>query len=199
GSEVNETQLGIDCRCLPHAGATVLPCIIVARPSVVADLAGAGNGEKGPDEVAVFRVIRFDAASSTVLATCKTDDYQTVVIKRCGRDRITLLPRLCLNGPNLLTRLFIQSHQPAIELSDINSALTYRQPAAGPTAADGGDLFIEVRLVFPVGLACFHTDGKDVVGSCDDIDEPVVNDGLRLTRVFCPTARTVQMRSPNCL
>ena len=197
--EVNQAQLRIHCRCLPHCGATVFPCIVVLRPGIMTNLARTRNRVEGPDQVSVLRIVGLDPASRTVLAAGKADDDQSVEVKGCGRNRVTVLPALRLNGPRRFARFLIQRHQAAVQLSHINLALTQREATARPAAADGGDGLVKVWLILPESLACLHANRENIVCSRDDIDDAFMNDGLSLAGILGVHARAVEARSPDSL
>src|SRR6185295_3295243 len=92
GREIQETELGIDGRRLPDRGAAVLPRVVVLRPRLVTRLAGTRNRVEGPDQTAVLRVVRLDAAARAAITAGKADDDATVDVQRRCRDREAVLP-----------------------------------------------------------------------------------------------------------
>src|SRR5215467_14758751 len=67
GSKIQEPKLRIDGRRVPDGCPAVLPEVVVLRPRLVAELTGTRDRVKGPDERAVLRVERLDAAANTAL------------------------------------------------------------------------------------------------------------------------------------
>src|SRR6185295_1923190 len=158
--------------------------LVVLRPRVVADLAGPRDRVERPDELAVARVERFDAAANAALAAGKSRVDEAVVVERRRRDRIAFLPALGLHGPRDLARALIERDELAVELADEDLAVAKAQPAARPAAADGCVRGIEIRAVLPEDLAAVDADRERVVRARDDIDDAVVDERLRFTRVL---------------
>ncbi len=99
GGEIQQTQLGIYCRCLPYGGAAVLPDRVVGTPGVVAKFTRAGDGVKSPLQRTVSGVEGFDSAAHAHFAAGKAGNHHAVVIERRCRDGETLLPLFSLDLP----------------------------------------------------------------------------------------------------
>src|SRR6188508_1276190 len=115
GREVDEPELGIDGRRIPHRGAAVHPDLVVLRPGIVAELARTRNRIERPKQLAVAGVVCFDAPAHPDLGTRKARDDHAVVIERRTRDGEALLPTLGLNRPNFVSRALIERNEPAVE------------------------------------------------------------------------------------
>ena len=100
GGEVEEAELGVDGRRLPHGAAAVLPDVVVLRPGLVAALARARDRVEGPEQLAVLRVVRLHAAAHAALRTREAADQHPVVVERRARDREAFLPALRLDRPD---------------------------------------------------------------------------------------------------
>ena len=68
--------------------------------------------------------------------TGESGDHEPVVVEWCTRDHVPLLPRLSLDGPHEVTALLIERDQLAVELTDVDAALTEPHTPARPSAAD---------------------------------------------------------------
>ena len=123
GGKEQESELGIDGRCLPHRRAAVLPDLVVLRPGFVARLAGARDRIERPLGCAVFRAERLHAAADAVLGAREARDHEAVVIKRSGRDAEPVLPALGLHGPRDLAGALIERDELAVELADEHLAV----------------------------------------------------------------------------
>ena len=197
--EVDEPELGIDGRRLPDGRAAVLPRVVVARPSVVAEFAGARDRIERPHELAVARVVRLHAAAARAVAAREARDHEPVVVERRGRDAEAVRVRLRLDRPHDLARRVIERDELAVELAGEHLALAERDAAAHPAAADDRDVRVEVRLVRPEDLARVGVEREHVVRARRDVDDAVVDDRLRLARVLAVRARAVQVRAPGGL
>ncbi len=159
GREIDETELEIDGRRLPDRSAAVLPGVVVLRPRIVTRLAGARNRVERPDEAAVLRVVRLEAAARAAIAASKADDDHACLerrgadVQRRGGNREVLLPALRLDRPRHLPALAIERQELAIELTDEDSVLADRDALVVPAAADGGDVRVELGFVLPQDVA----------------------------------------------
>ena len=129
--------------------------------------------------MAVFRVVSFNAPARAVLTTRETNNHHSVVIQRCGSDCVAFLPAFGLNGPRRFSRFLIQRHKASVELPDVNLSLTQSQAAAAPAAADRRDGFVEPGFIFPEGFSRLYADRENVIGTRDDINDSIANNGLR--------------------
>ena len=73
GAEEHEVRLGVVGAGVPDAGAAGLPRL--ARPGLVARLAGTGNRVEAPDLLAGLRVERRDVAADRAVAAAGADDH----------------------------------------------------------------------------------------------------------------------------
>src|SRR6185503_5634156 len=103
---------------------------------------------------------------------------------------------LGLRGPDDGTRALVESHELAVELADVDTAVPQSHPAAQPAAAHGVDGFVELRLVGPESLSGVDADGEHVVGARDDVDHAVVHDRLRLPGVLAGKTGAFQAHAP---
>src|SRR5438093_2711293 len=197
GGEIDQAQFRVDSGRLPYRRAAMLPRVIVIGPGLMTDLARSRDRKEGPDQAAIFGVIRFDAAPYAILSTRETNDHHSVVIERGGRNCVALLPTLGLNGPRRCARFFIQRHEPAVQLSDKNLSLPETHATACPAATDRRDFLVEPGLVFPESLARFHADRENVIGTSDDVHHSIVNNRLRFARVLRGQARTIEASAPH--
>src|SRR6185295_3407327 len=102
-----------------------------------------------PDELAVARVERFDAAACGAVTAREARDHEAVVVDRRGRDAEAVLSRFGLRLPDEPAARRIERDELAVELPGKYFALAERDAAAHPTAADHGDVRIEIRFVTP--------------------------------------------------
>src|SRR5437867_1299081 len=181
----------------PYRSAPVLPHVLVMGPGFISDLARSRDRKEGPDQAAIFGVIRFNAAPYAILSTRETNDHHPVEIERGGRNCVALLPALGLNGPRWCARFFIQRHEAAVQLSDKNLSLPKTHAAACPAAADRRDFLVEPGLVIPESLARFHADRENVIGTSDDVNHSIVNNRLSFARVLRGQTRTLEASPPH--
>ena len=113
-------------------------------------LARTGDRVEGPDQPAVLRVVRLDAAARAAIAAGEADDQRPVEVQgRCG-DREALLPSLRLNRPRDFAGRAIERHELAVEPPDEDVVLADGDALVVPAAADGRDVRIEVGGVLPL-------------------------------------------------
>ena len=194
--KIDEAELGIDGRRLPHGRAAELPRVVVARPGVVTDFAGARDGIEGPDELARVGIERFHATAATAVAAGESRDDEAVVIQRRGRDAEAVVVTLRLNGPDHVTGCVIERDELAVELAGKDLAVAHRDAAAHPPAADDGDVGVEVRLVGPEDFSRVDGDREHIVGAGRNVDHAVVDERLSLARVLALGAGAVEVRAP---
>src|SRR5689334_21803767 len=152
----------------------MLPDVVVLRPRVVAELAGTGNRVERPLERSVVRVVRLDAAADAVLGAGKAGDDESVVVQRRAGNGVALFPPLGLDRPRDRAGALIERQQLAVQLADEHLPLAEANAAARPPAADGVDLFIELRFVSPESRTGLDRDRKHIVCTGDDVDDAVV-------------------------
>src|SRR6185503_5018399 len=145
--EVDEAELGIDGRRLPDGGAAVLPRVVVARPSVVPELARTRDRMERPHELAVARVEGLHAAARRAVAAREARDHEAVVVERRRRDAEAVSVSFGLRLPDDSTGRGVERDELAVELAREDFAFAERDAAAHPAAADDGDVRIEIRLV----------------------------------------------------
>src|SRR6185295_10276756 len=174
GGEINQSEIRVDRWCLPNSAATVQPRLVVLRPGVVPELSGTRNRVEGPDQMAVSGVERLDASPRAVLAPGEADDDFALVVKRCRRNRVAVLPTLRLNRPDTFTAALIECDELPIQLTDVHPAVADRDAAARPSAADSGDVVRKSGLVVPEHAAALHAQREHIVGARDDVDRPVM-------------------------
>lgn len=92
----------------------MLPGIGVLGPSVVTELAGTGDGIEGPERAPGFCIVGFHPSTRAVLAASEANYDHSVVVKRCGGNRVAILPAFRFSGPFDASGLLIQSHQAVI-------------------------------------------------------------------------------------
>ena len=194
--EVDETELGVDGRCLPDGRAAVFPRVVVGGPRVVTDLAGARDRIERPAQLTGARVVRFDASAGSAVAARETRDDEPVVIERCRRDAEGVFGAFRLDRPDDGAARLIERHELAVELPRVDSAVADRHAAAHPAATNDRDVGIEVRLVAPADRARLDIEREDVVGARRDVNDAVVDDRLRLGGILTRRARAVQARTP---
>ena len=205
GREIQETEIEIDCRRLPDRSAAVLPRVVVLRPRVVTGLARTRNRVEGPDQTAVFCVVRLDAAACAAIATGEADDDHAcpergrgvIHVERRSRDREILLPALSLDRPRDLPRRAIECREPAVEMPDEDLVLADRDALVVPPAADRGDVRIELRFVLPEDLAAVDRQREHVVGARAHVGDAVIDERRREARVLRLGARSAQARPPH--
>src|SRR5690606_6909987 len=199
GREVQQAELRVDRRRLPDRRSAVLPDLVVLRPRVVADLAGAGDRVERPFELAGRGVESLDSPADFSLAAGEAREHETVVIERRARNRVALLPALGLHGPDDFAAGLLERDELAVELPDEDLAVAEADAAAGPAAAHGVVGGIELGAILPENLARLDVEREDVVGAGHDVDDALVNDRLRFARVLRTDARAAQPRAPNAL
>src|SRR5207302_4739538 len=106
-----------------------------------------------------------------------------------ARDRIALLPGHDLRLPVDLAAALVERDELTVELAEVHPAVAECDAAARPAAADGGDVRVELGVVHPFRGARVRTDGEDVVGARDRVDDALVLEGLRLARILSGDAR----------
>ena len=99
GREIDEPELGIDGRRIPHRGAAVHPDVGVLRPGIVTELARARNRVERPEQLPVFGAVCFDAPAHADLGTREDIDDLALVIELRYRDREAFLKNLFFNVP----------------------------------------------------------------------------------------------------
>src|SRR5262249_16619157 len=137
-----EPELGIHRRRLPDGCAPVFPRVVVLRPAVVAELAGARDRVERPLQGAGACVECLQPPAGRPVAAGKTGDHQTVVVERGARDRKPVLPTLSLRRPGDLPGALVECHELAVELSHEDLAVPQAEPAALPAATDAVDLIV---------------------------------------------------------
>ena len=195
--EIDEPELGVDGRRLPHGSAAVLPDVAVLRPSLVADLAGTGHGVEGPFELAGLRVERLDAAARAEIAAREARDDFAVVVERRAGDAEADLRILGLDRPDDSARALIERDELRVELADEDLAVAEPKPARRPAAAGTRDVRIDVRLVFPEHVAGVDVDRERIVVAGDDVHDAFVDDRLRLIRAARPHAGAAERCAPH--
>src|SRR5262249_53700218 len=152
----------IDGWRLPDRSAAPLPVVVVLRPGLAARLARRRDRVKRPDQLAVLRTERLDAAANAAVSAAEADDDHAVVVERGADDRVPLrrIPRL--DRPQHLARLLVEREQLRIELADENPALAEADAARDPAAAHFHVLGVEMRLVLPQDVAGVDIDGEHV-------------------------------------
>ncbi len=139
GREVDQPELRVDGRRLPHRRAPVRPRVVVLRPGVVPDLARPGDRVEHPHLVASLRVVGLDAPADRELAARDASDHHALVVEGRGRDRVALLPAADLGLPLHLAGHLVERHELPVELAEVDHPLAERDAAAEPAAADGVD------------------------------------------------------------
>ena len=104
-------------RTIGPSAATVAPDVVVGLPAVVTRLTGAWNRVESPDVLAGVGVVGFDSTAGRELGARKARDDQAVVVERCARNRIPVLPALGLSRPDDRAARLIEREQLAIELA----------------------------------------------------------------------------------
>ncbi len=173
----------------------------------MAGFAGTGNRVERPQQAAVLRVVRLDAAARAAIAAGKTNDDHAcpersrgavgLDVQRSGRDREILLPALGLNRPRNLAGRAVERHEPGIELPDEHLVVADRDALVVPPAADGRDVRIEVRGVLPEDLARVDRQREDIVGAGAHVRDAIGYDGLGETGVLGRGAGPAQARAPH--
>ncbi len=199
GGEIDEAELGIERRRVPHRGSAVAPHLVVRRPRVVAWLTGTRDRVERPDELAVPRVVRLHASAHAELGAGEARDHEAVVVQRRRRDRESVLPALGLHAPDDLACLLIEGDELAVELAREHLAVADRDAAIGPAAASRRDRGVEVRLVRPEKLAAVDVDREHVVRARRNVERAAEEDRLRFAGILRAESRAVQVNSPDTL
>ncbi len=114
GAEEHEVRLGIVGARVPHADAAGLPR--VARPGLVARLAGSGNRVEAPDFLAGLRIERRDVAADRAVAAAGADDHLVLHDRRVVRDRVAApSASATCDVPDLLAALRVDRDQVRVE------------------------------------------------------------------------------------
>ena len=173
----------------------------------MAGFAGTWNRVERPQQTAVLRVVRLDAAARAAIASGKTNDDHAcpersrgavgLDVQRSGRDREILLPALRLNRPRDLAGRAIERHEPGIELPDEHLVVTDGDALVVPPAADGRNVRIEIRGVLPEDLAGVDRQREHIVGAGAHVRDAVVHDGLGETGVLRRGAGPAQACAPH--
>ena len=141
GREIDQPELGVDGRRLPHRRAAVHPHLVVLRPGVVAELAGARDRVERPEQLAVVGVVRFDAAAHADLGAREARDHHAVVVERRARDRKPFLPALGLDRTRLPCPFVDRAQRGGRRASaDEDLAVADADTATRPAAAHRRDL-----------------------------------------------------------
>ncbi len=108
GGEVHQPEIRIDRRRLPHRRATVLPVVVVLRPGLAAELTRRRHGVERPDQLAVFRAVRFHPTAHAHVGPAEAGDDHAVVVERGADDGVALQRVFRLDGPRDLAGLLIE-------------------------------------------------------------------------------------------
>ncbi len=199
GGEIDQAELAIRRGCLPHRAAAALPRVGIRRPGVVPELARAGDGVERPQQLAVLRVVRLDAAADAELGAGEAGDHDAVEIERRGGEREAVLRAFGLHGPRSLAGAPVERDETTVERAEEHLVFAQGDAAIGPAAAHRRDLRIESGGPLPQDGAAHGIQREHVVGAGGEIDAAVVHQRLRRAGELRAEARAVQVRAPDAL
>src|SRR5438876_9634800 len=199
GREVEEAELRIERGRVPDRGAAAHRMVGAGRPGLAATLPRPGQRVPAPLDLAGLGVQRGDAPTHAEFASRDAGVHEAVVVERCGREGIAVLPLLDGRLPLHLASLHVQRDDVRVELTEVEQPLAHGETAVDPAAAHGGDLLVDPGPVLPEDLARFGVQREDVAVARDHVHDPVLDEGRGLERVLAADARALQARHPGAL
>ena len=178
GVDVDEPEIDIDRRRVPHAGAALLPDLSVLRvarrrPRLVSRFARTGNRGELPQQLAGLGVERHDLAAKRPVAVGEAgEEHAAGVHRRAGNGLAGLRRRVAdLRGPDQLAGALLDRGDVAVHQADKHHPVTERDARRIRDAEAG------VQQIADVGG--LETLGRLFGGTPD----PLAFAGLRIERV----------------